>query len=96
MTNFHVDSVALDGATTHITATIDRITNDVSTMSGQLRALDGTWSGPAAVAFASLMNEWSLASGRVTESLTAIGTALRQIHTHYIETEAANVRILGG
>lgn len=95
MTNFHVDSVALDSATTNITSTIDRITADVASMTGQLRSLDGTWSGPAAVAFGSLMTEWTTASVRVTDSLGAIGTALRQIHTHYLETEAANVRILG-
>jgi hypothetical protein len=35
------------------------------------------------------------ASARVTESLGDIGTALRQIQTHYLETEQANVRILG-
>ncbi|MEY4397183.1 MAG: hypothetical protein RLZZ40_939 [Actinomycetota bacterium] len=96
MTNFHVDAVALDGATNQISATIDRITSDVATMSAQLRSLDGSWSGPAAVAFANLMTEWTVASGRVTDSLAAIGTALRQIHSHYLETEAANVRILGG
>lgn len=96
MTNFHVDSIALDGATVHITATIDRITSDVSTMTSHLRGLEGSWTGPAALAFGNLLAEWSVASGRVTESLTAIGTALRQIHSHYVETEAANVRILGG
>lgn len=96
MTHFHVDSVALDGATVQIGSTIDRITSDIATMNGQLRALDGSWTGPAALAFADLMNEWTVASVRLTESLTAIGTALRQIHSHYLETEATNVRLLGG
>lgn len=96
MTHFHVDSVALDSATVHIGSTIDRITSDIATMNGQLRSLDGSWTGPAAVAFAELMTEWTVASNRLTESLTAIGTALRHIHTHYLETEATNVRLLGG
>ena len=96
MTHFHVDSIALDSATVQIGATIDRITSDVATMSGQLRSLDGSWTGPAALAFAELMNEWTVASSRLTESLTGIGDALRQIHTHYLETEATNVRLLGG
>ncbi len=96
MTNFHVDAAALDSATVHINSTIDRITSDVSTMSGQLRSLDGSWTGPAALAFADLMSEWTVSSNRLTESLTVIGTALRQIQTHYVETEATNVRLLGG
>jgi WXG100 family type VII secretion target len=96
MTNFHVDSVALDGATVQIGTTIDRISSDISTMNGQLRALDGSWTGPAAIAFGELMTDWTVASVRLTESLTAIGTALRQIHSHYLETEATNVRLLGG
>ena len=96
MTHFHVDASALDGASVQIGATIDRLTSDISTLSGQLRTLDGSWSGPAALAFAELMNEWTVASSRLTESLTGIGTALRQIHAHYLETEATNVRLLGG
>ena len=96
MTHFHVDSVALDSATVHIGSTIDRITADIATMNGQLRSLDGSWTGPAALAFGELMTEWTVASNRLTESLNAIGTALRQIHTHYLETEATNVRLLGG
>lgn len=96
MTNFHVDSSALDSATVQISSTIDRLTADIATMGAQLRALEGSWSGPAALAFAQLMNDWTGASLRLTESLDAIGTALRQIHTHYLETEATNVRLLRG
>ena len=96
MTNFHVDSSALDSATVQIGSTIDRLTADIATMGAQLRALEGSWSGPAALAFAQLMNDWTGASLRLTESLGAIGTALRQIHTHYLETEATNVRLLSG
>lgn len=96
MTNFHVDASALDTATAQISATIDRITGDVATMTGQLRTLDGSWSGPAAAAFHTLMSDWTTSSTRLTESLTTITVALRQIHSHYLDTEAANVRILGG
>ena len=95
MTSFHVDSAALDSASTAIGSTIDRLTSDVATLSSQLRTLDGSWSGPAALAFVDLMSEWTTASGRVTDSLTSIGAALRQIHAHYVDTEAANVRMLG-
>lgn len=96
MTHFHVDASALDAASTHIGSTIDRITADVATMNGQLRALDSAWSGPAAMAFAELIGEWAVSSTRLTESLNSIAAALRHIQAHYIETEATNVRILGG
>lgn len=96
MTHFHVDAAALDSATIHINSTIDRLTSDIATLGGQLRSLDGSWSGPAALAFSELIAEWTTASGRVTESLNSIGVALRQIQTHYLETEATNVRLLQG
>ena len=95
MTSFHVDAHALDGAATHIARTIESIHTDIASLTGQLRGLDGSWSGPAALAFAGVVDEWMSASTRVTESLSDIGTALRQIQTHNLETEQANVHILG-
>lgn len=95
MTHFRVDPTALDSAATHIGATIDRITADVASMNGHLRSLDGAWAGPAALAFADLMTEWEVASGRLTESLATIASALRAVQAHYIETEASNVRLFG-
>ncbi len=95
MTSFHVDAHALDGAVSHITRTIESIHTDIASLTGQLRGLDGSWSGPAALAFAGVVDEWMASSTRVTESLGDIGNALRQIQTHYLETEHTNVRILG-
>lgn len=95
MTSFHVDAHALDGAASHISRTIDSIHTEITSLTGQLRGLDGSWSGPAALAFSGVVDEWMAASARVTGSLTDIGTALRHIQTHYLETEQANVRILG-
>jgi len=95
MTSFHVDAHALDGAASHITRTIESIHTDIASLTSQLRGLDSSWSGPAALAFSSVVDEWMSASARVTEALGDIGTALRQIQTHYLETEHANVRILG-
>lgn len=95
MTSFHVDATALDAAAGHITRTMDSILTDITSLTAQLRGLDGTWSGPAALAFGEVVEEWTLASARVTESLDAIGIALRTIHTHYLDTENANRRLLG-
>lgn len=95
MTSFHVDATALDDAASHIAQTIESLQSDISRLSTQLRGLDGTWSGPAAVAFAGVVDEWTANSTRVAESLSDIGTALRAIQSHYLDTEQSNVRLLG-
>lgn len=94
MTSFHVDAEALENASAHITRTIDAIQTDVTSLTAQLRGLDGSWSGPAALAFAGVVDEWTATSARVSESLSDIGVALRSIHAHYLDTEATNLRIL--
>lgn len=95
MTSFHVDASALDAAASHITRTIDSLQSDIASLTVQLRGLDGTWSGPAALAFAGVVDEWTANSTRVAESLSDIGVALRTIQAHYLDTEQANLRILG-
>lgn len=95
MTSFHVDTTALDSASVHIGATIERLHTEVTTLSAQLRGLEGSWSGPAAIAFADVIAEWAAASVRLTEALNGIGSALRQIHAHYVDTEMANAAMLG-
>jgi early secretory antigenic target protein ESAT-6 len=95
MTSFRVDTVALESASVHIGATIDRLHTEVTTLSAQLRGLDGSWSGPAAVAFADVIAEWAATSARLTDALNGIGNALRQIHAHYVDTELANTAMLG-
>jgi WXG100 family type VII secretion target len=95
MTSFHVDAGALEAAATHITRTIDSLQSDITSLTAQLRGLDGTWSGPAALAFAGVVDEWTTNSTRVAESLSDIGIALRTIQTHYLDTEQANLRLLG-
>lgn len=95
MTSFHVDASALDAAASHITRTIDSLQSDIASLTAQLRGLDGTWSGPAALAFAGVVDEWTANSTRVAESLSDIGVALRTIQAHYLDTEQANLRLLG-
>lgn len=95
MTTFHVDASVLDDSVAHITRTIDSLTADIAGLSAQLRTLDASWSGPAALAFATVIDDWTASSGRTTETLTSIGAALRQIHASYIDTEETNVRLLG-
>ncbi|MEY5016980.1 MAG: hypothetical protein RL431_29 [Actinomycetota bacterium] len=95
MASFHVDSDALTTASHHIHGTIDRIGADVHALTAQLAALDASWSGPAATAFRTLLDDWNAAHLRMDESLRAIGDALTRIHAHYVETETTNLRLLG-
>lgn len=95
MTSFHVDPAALESAAGSIATSIDSLHTDVARLSAQLRGLDGAWSGPAARAFATVVDDWTAASARVAESLGDIGTALTAIHAHYLDTEATNLRLLG-
>lgn len=95
MTSFHVDVPALESAASAISTTIDSLHTDIARLTAQLRGLESSWSGPAATAFGSVVDEWGVSSGRVTESLTSIGRALNTIHAHYLETETMNVRLLG-
>ena len=95
MTSFHVDPHALDSAAHHISRTIESLNSDIMSLTAQLRGLDASWSGPAALAFAGVVDEWTTASNRVAETLSSIGDALRAVQNHYLETEQANVRLLG-
>jgi WXG100 family type VII secretion target len=95
MTSFHVDVAALESAAGSIATTIDSLHSDIARLTGQLRGLDGSWSGPAATAFATVVDEWTASSARVTESLGSIGSALGSIHAHYLDTEQSNLRMLG-
>ncbi len=95
MASFHVDSDALSTASQHIHGTIDRMSGDVHALTAQLTALDASWSGPAATAFRTLIDEWNTSHLRMDDSLRAIGDALARIQAHYLETETTNLRLLG-
>ncbi len=95
MTSFHVDSEALTQAAQNIHGTIDRVSADIHTLTSQLSGLDASWSGPAALAFRGLLDEWNIAHLRMDDSLRTIGDTLARIQAHYVETETMNLRLLG-
>lgn len=95
MTRFTVDSEAVDSAAAAITATVTRIQSDVSALHGQLDALQGTWTGAAAIAFQGIVQEWRTTQSNVEQVLSSIDRALRVAGQQYVETELANARLFG-
>lgn len=93
MTRYQVDSEAVLGATSAATATIGRIQAEVGSLHGQLTNLQGSWTGPAATAFQTLVGEWKGMEQRVEEVLGAMSHALGQAGQQYAEIEASNARL---
>jgi WXG100 family type VII secretion target len=96
MTRYQVDSEAVLGAHGAIHATMSRIEADAANLRAQLTNLQGSWSGPAATAFQSVVTDWTTTQQRVEQSLAAIGQALGRVGRQYAEVELANARIFAG
>ena len=95
MTRFTVDSDAVDTAAGAITATVSRLQSEVSSLHGQLDALQGVWTGSAAIAFQGVVQQWRTTQVSVEQVLASIDRALRAAGQQYIETELANARLFG-
>ncbi len=95
MTRFTVDSDAVDAAAASITATVSRLQSDVTSLHGQLDALQGVWTGAAAIAFQGVVQQWRTTQTSVEQVLASIDGALRVAGQQYVETELANARLFG-
>ena len=95
MTRFTVDSEAVDSAAAQITATVSRLQSDVTSLHGQLDALQGVWTGAAAIAFQGVVLQWRTTQTGVEQVLSSIDRALRVAGQQYVETELANARLFG-
>jgi len=95
MTRFQVDSEAVLSATAAARGSMGRIEGEVSSLYGQLVALQSSWTGEAATAFQSVVSEWKATQHRVEESLAAINQALTISAQQYSEIEASNARLFG-
>lgn len=93
MTRYQVDSEAVLSATGSVRTSISRIQSEVAGLHGQLSNLQGSWSGPAATAFQSVVTDWKATQLRVEESLAAINQALSQAGQQYADIEATNARL---
>lgn len=93
MAYFSVDSEQVFAANTHIQSTIGRLQQEISTLHGQLVALDGTWQGSAATSFQELMLRWKSSADSLEQNLGQIGQALSIAAQQYSDIEAANQRL---
>jgi WXG100 family type VII secretion target len=93
MTKYQVDSDAVLSATTHATHTIERIHQDVTTLTTTLHTLAGVWTGQAATAFADVYQTWRQTQTQVESHLHELTRALGQAGQHYYDMEMANAAL---
>lgn len=93
MTRFQVDSDAVFNATAAVRNSITRIQSEVAGLHGQLTNLQSTWSGTAATAFQTVVNDWKATQQRVEDSLASINQALTLAGQQYADIEQQNARM---
>lgn len=93
MAVFSVDSDAVLTTTTAARGTMERIQGEVTALMSQLTALQSTWTGAAAVAFQSSVEQWRATQRQVEESLGAISTALGVAGRQYADAEQASMSL---
>jgi early secretory antigenic target protein ESAT-6 len=72
---------------------MERISGEASSLLGQLVNLQGSWSGPAASAFQTVVTDWRSMQHRLDDSLGSIGQALGVAGQQYSEIETSNARL---
>ena len=93
MTRYHVDVDAVSQASAQARATIDRLHQDVASLTHTLHTLSGVWTGAASAAFTDLYSAWHITQSNLETQLADITTALAQAGQHYQDMEAANVAL---
>ncbi|GMM95476.1 MULTISPECIES: WXG100 family type VII secretion target [Microbacterium] len=87
MAVFSVDSDAVLSTTTAVRGTVDRLQGEVHAMLAQLTQLQSSWTGPAAMAFQGVVEQWRGTQRQVEESLATISAALEQAGRQYADAE---------
>lgn len=95
MAIFQIDTADLAAKAGTVEATLSRIQSDVSSMEGQLRQLQETWKGSAALAFQDVLTQWRATQVQVEQSLGSVRQAMATASMQYEETEQATTRMFG-
>jgi WXG100 family type VII secretion target len=93
MAVFSVDSDAVLSSTAAIRGTIDRLQGETSALMAQLTGLQGSWTGAAAAAFHSTVEQWRTTQRQVEETLGGINGALAIAGRQYAEAEQASMSL---
>ncbi|MEX0913420.1 MAG: WXG100 family type VII secretion target [Demequina sp.] len=87
MTQYHVDAAQVATASSQAAASAATLRAEVAAMMGHLTALEGSWQGSAATAFAGVLQEWRTAQVQVESALDSITTSLGQAAQQYEAAE---------
>jgi len=83
MTQYHVDAAQVASASALAGRSAQAIRTEVAGMLAQLNALEGSWQGAAATAFAGIVQQWHATQMQVESALDEITLALGQAAEHY-------------
>lgn len=93
MAVFSVDSDAVLSSTAAVRGTIDRLQGETAALMAQLTQLQASWTGAAAVAFHSTVEQWRGTQRQVEESLGGINAALGTAGRQYADAEQASMSL---
>jgi early secretory antigenic target protein ESAT-6 len=93
MTRYHVDAAEVASASTLAARSSDTIRAEVSAMMAHLTALQGSWQGGAASAFAGVLDQWRGAQVQVEQALDSLTVALSQAAQEYQTAEDSAARL---
>ncbi len=90
---YHVDSAEVSAASARAAHSADAIRAEVAAMMSHLAALDASWQGSAASAFADAREQWRSAQLHVEHALDAITAALAGAARSYEDAESTVARL---
>ncbi|MDN4480116.1 WXG100 family type VII secretion target [Demequina muriae] len=93
MTRYHVDAAEVAAASALASGSAESIRGEVAAMMGHLTALEGSWQGGAAAAFAGVLDQWRGAQVQVEQALDALTVALSQAAEQYQTAEDTAARL---
>ncbi len=95
MTQYHVDAQEIASASALAARSADDIRTQVAAMMRHLIALESTWQGGAAAAFADALQQWRSAQMHVETALDGITAALSGAADRYVDAEQTVARLFG-
>lgn len=93
MSVFTVDTDAVQAANGAAHATMSRLQSESATLMAQLLQLQSSWTGAAAGAFQSCIEQWRGAQMHVEQALESIGTALGSAALQYSDADRYSAQL---
>lgn len=90
---FHVDAAEVAAASARTAQTAGALRAEAAAMLAHLAALEGSWQGSAATAFADVREQWRAAQIQVEAALDAITQALGTAARSYEDAESTATRL---